>query len=202
MSIRSAKSIFVAVLVVAYPFLVYWLTSIGLPWVGSMLVLGIILWRLRGHAGWIWWMAGLVASAFLIGMLFGSAVIAKLVPFGIHVSLFLVFWKSLATTPLIERYARLDYPILPPEICVYVRRLTIVWAFFFALNAIACLGLALSNNEELWALYNGLVIYLLIGALFVGEIIWRKIRFPGLETPPFRESLQRMITYGKDIHGR
>ncbi len=202
MSVRSVKNIVFAVLVVAYPFLVYWLTTIGLPGLSSALVLGIIVWQLRGNANWVWWVVGLLGSALLIAMLFGSAVIAKLVPFGIHVSLFLVFWRSLRTTPLIERYARLDFPVLPPEICEYVRRLTIVWAVFFALNAAICLVLALSQNEELWALYNGLLIYLLIGLLFVGEFIWRKIRFPGLETPPFRESLQRMIRYGRDVHGR
>ena len=178
------------------------MTTIGLPWLSSSIVLGILIWRSRTRSDGLWWVAGIIAIALLIAVLFGSAMIAKLVPFAIHVSLFLVFWKSLHTTPLIEQFARLDFPDLPPEIEHYVRRLTQIWAGFFAANAIVSLSLAFSGSERLWALYNGLLIYLLIGALFAGEFIWRKIRFPDLETPSFRESLRRMIRYGRDVHVR
>ncbi|MCB1791393.1 MAG: hypothetical protein KDJ24_13930 [Gammaproteobacteria bacterium] len=190
----------VTLLVVGYPVIVYLLASHGFPWLGTSIVLGVLIWRLRTHPQRVWLIAAMIAIAVGISLLFDPATFAKLVPVAIHVTLFTVFWRSLDNVPIIERFARLDFPELPPEIERYVRQLTKVWTAFFGINAVLCLVLALLPRDDIWATYNGLVIYLMIGVLFVGEFIWRKIRFPGLQTPPFKESLARMIKYGRDVH--
>jgi uncharacterized membrane protein len=88
-----------------------------------------------------------------------------------------VFWKSLATTPLIERFARAHQPPeLMPELVGYCRSVTRVWAAFLAVNAVAALGFALFAPLAAWALFTGLIGYLLMGALFAGEWLVRQGR--------------------------
>lgn len=197
---KLLKGVAVTALVITYPVIVFLLSTHGFPWLGSTIVIALLIWRLRKHRYAVALIVGILATAIAAGVLLDPALVAKLVPVGIHIGLFSVFWQSLKTTPLIERFARLDFPDMPPEICRYVRRLTQVWAGFFAFNAVFCLILALRPDDGVWALYNGLIIYLLIAALFVGEIIWRKIRFPGLQTPPFKESLAKMMQYGRQVN--
>lgn len=55
----------------------------------------------------------------------------------------------------------------------YMRRLTIVWLIFFAANALASTASALIASTGAWALYNGLISYVLAGLLLVGEFFYR-----------------------------
>jgi uncharacterized membrane protein len=70
--------------------------------------------------------------------------------------------------------ARLREPDLPPHAVVYVRRVTQVWCGFFLLNGSVALATALWASERVWALYNGLIAYLLIGTLFAVEWLVRQ----------------------------
>jgi len=51
---------------------------------------------------------------------------------------------------------------------------TIVWCVFLLLNGLVALWTALYASLELWTAYNGFVAYLLMGALFGGELLVRK----------------------------
>lgn len=55
----------------------------------------------------------------------------------------------------------------------YINRLTGVWALFFALNGSAAI-VSGYLSLQLWALYNGLISYLLMAALIVGELVFRR----------------------------
>ena len=88
-----------------------------------------------------------------------------------------VFWKSLASVPLVERFARAHQPPeLMPELAGYCRRVTIVWSAFLATNAFASLALALFAPLASWALYTGLICYVLMGLLFAAEWLVRQGR--------------------------
>jgi uncharacterized membrane protein len=76
--------------------------------------------------------------------------------------------------PLVERLARLREPRLPPEGVRYTRRVTQVWCIFFVFNgSMACLT-ALHGDMALWTMWNGMIAYLLIGALMAGEWLVRR----------------------------
>jgi uncharacterized membrane protein len=62
---------------------------------------------------------------------------------------------------------------LAPAGVRYTRRLTLVWCNFFFLNGSVAAYTALAASRETWVLYNGLVAYVLIGALLAGERIAR-----------------------------
>lgn len=98
----------------------------------------------------------------------------KLYPVLVNAALLGVFATSLWRPPtVIERLARLQTPDLPPEAIAYVTRVTWVWCGFFVLNGSIALWTALAASDATWALYNGLVAYLLIGALVLGERLLR-----------------------------
>lgn len=199
MLIKLIKGGLVGLLIVGYPLIVYYLLANGLPLLGAGFVMGMVIWKVKNREDWLIWVAGLLLIALSVGYVFGAGFISKLSPLLIHLSLFWLFGHSLKTTPLIERFARLDFPELPPEIEIYCRKLTRVWAGFFALNIMGCIWLALFGDDKTWALYNGLYVYLLIGLLVVGEYIWRRLRFPDLEIPSFRQTVDNMIKNGHQV---
>ena len=57
----------------------------------------------------------------------------------------------------------------------YMRQVTWVWCGFFIANGAAALYTTLFASMEAWALYNGLIAYILIGALLAGEYLVRRV---------------------------
>ena len=88
-----------------------------------------------------------------------------------------VFGGSLWTTmPIVERLARLREPNLPPSGVRYTRVVTRVWCGFFILNGGIALFTALRGDMRLWTLWNGMIAYILMGALMATEWLVRQRR--------------------------
>ena len=199
MLLGIVRGIIFSLVVLSYPFFIYYLLSHNLPWFGALLVSAILIWRIRSNTDRIKWIGGILIIVVTMGYVFGPGVISKSIPIAIHLTLFTVFWRSLKTTPLITQFAKLDFPQLPAGIADYCRSLTLLWAGFFAFNIVFCLWMIFASSDKFWALYNGLIVYILIMALVVGEYVWRKIKFPGLEVPSLRQSIDNIITKGPQI---
>jgi uncharacterized membrane protein len=197
---RLVKGLQIGLLIAGYPVIIYLLLSYQVAWLGALLVFGMIVWKLQHRDNWLWWVLALLVGVLLAARLFGIDAILKMSPLLIHTSLFTLFIQSLNTTPLIERFARLDFgDALPPGIAAYCRKLTILWAAFFAANIAGCVWLAIWGDAATWVLYNGLIVYLLIGALLLGEYLWRRIAFPDLEIPSLAHTIRSMINNGHRI---
>jgi uncharacterized membrane protein len=88
---------------------------------------------------------------------------------------FAVFAYSLRQPQtLIERLARLREPQLSAEGVAYTRKVTLVWCGFFLVNGSVAAITALVGDMQLWTLYNGMLSYLLMAALFAGEWLVRQ----------------------------
>jgi uncharacterized membrane protein len=88
--------------------------------------------------------------------------------------MFLLFFGSWLRPPtIIEMIARVREPQLPEAAVRYTRKLTLVWCAFFIVNGGIALA-TLAMSREWWTLYNGLISYLLLGALFFGELVFRR----------------------------
>ena len=87
------------------------------------------------------------------------------------------FAASLRGMPMVERFARLQDGDLAPDKVRYCRGVTKVWSVFFAVNAAISAALALFAPLSAWALYCGLLAYILIGTLAGAEYTIRKYRF-------------------------
>lgn len=86
--------------------------------------------------------------------------------------------------PMIERFARLQEPDLPPIKQRWCRSWTIAWCAYFFLNATITLGLALWAPPKWWALHTSLIAYIAMGLLFAGERAGRWLRFERHSTLP------------------
>ena len=200
MSSQLIKRLQSGLLIVGYPVIIYLLLSYQVAWLGTLLVFGLIVWKLHHRDNWLWLAVILLISILASARLFGIDAILRLSPLLIHISLFYIFMQSLNTTPLIERFARLEYDDkLPAGIAAYCRKLTILWTVFFAANIAGCTWLAILGDDATWVLYNGLIVYLLIGALLLGEYLWRQIAFPDMEIPSLAHTIRSIINNGHKI---
>jgi len=120
----------------------------------------------------------IVVSVILAGIAWDDHRAMLALPVVMSAAMLVTFVTSLfGEMPIIERFARLQNPDLPQEHLPYIRAVTIAWCGFFVLNGGLCVGLALWASLEAWALYVGLIAYVVIGALFVIEYVIRKYLF-------------------------
>ena len=111
----------------------------------------------------------------LSGAISNQILIIKLYPVAISLMLLVTFYYSLLHPPtIIERFARIKEANLSAAAINYTQKITIIWCSFFAINGLIALWTALAQNAKIWAIYNGLISYILIGALFVTEFIYRQ----------------------------
>jgi uncharacterized membrane protein len=141
-----------------------------------------------------------IASLLAIATVFLQSVAAKLMPVFIQLALMNFFGRTLYKgPPLVERFARLDFPELPARVVQYCRIWTIIWTGFFAFNAIMCAGLAFWAPNKWWAFYNGVMIYSLTGFLLIAEFFWRHIHFPEFDIPSLKTSIRNMVVNSRKI---
>jgi uncharacterized membrane protein len=183
MRVRAVASV---VLQIAYPVVILAFWRIGSPrFIGLALL--VLLWLQR------WLGAGSVAAllakftrvewAALLIMSGLSAAIAvtdseallRAYPIAVNVGMLVAFGTTLCNggPSMIEKFARVRRPNLDARSVRHTRRVTQVWCAFFALNACASAASMIWGSRAVWALYNGFITYLLIGALIVAEFAWR-----------------------------
>ena len=197
------KSIIVICLFLAYPYLIYRGIESGMVWLAPAIFSGIYL--LQSFASRnvkIRIYKALISIALLLGAYYLQTITAKVLPVLIQLMLMYFFGRTLLKgkgPSFIESFVRLEFPEFQPGISEYCRQLTILWAGFFAFNAIMCVALAIWGADFWWTLYNGVFIYLMIGALMIGEYIYRHFRFPELGIPDLQSTIKTMIVNGRKI---
>lgn len=103
----------------------------------------------------------------------------RLYPVFMNAAMLAAFAGTLVYPPsMIERFARITKPDLPPKAVAYARKVTMVWAGFFLVNGAIALWTAVSGSWTIWTIYNGGIAYALMGALFLMEYCGRR-RFVG-----------------------
>lgn len=180
---RRLASVAIACLLVFYPLAVYLglnhLTpaKLGLfvAVIGALRVLFVLIYRKNiTSVGKTVVLAGLLMVAGLTFALTGREASLKLYPVALNLVMLTVFSLSLTTDrPFVERVARLHKPDLPDHAVPYLRKVTIAWCFFFLLNGTIAYWSAIYASREFWALYNGLIAYMLVGSMFAFEFIVR-----------------------------
>ena len=167
----------IGLLTLLYPFAVYFGIQYLEPWKIACLLIVLLGIRLIASYSVKHWsspllMLGMIYCGFAIWS--NELVTLRFYPVMVNAAMLLFFSWSLWSPPsLIERIARIQHPDLPSEGVIYTRRVTQVWCAFFIVNGSIALITALWSSIEVWSLYNGLIAYLLMGLLFVGEYIVR-----------------------------
>ncbi|MGL6419819.1 hypothetical protein ACSZMW_19505 [Aeromonas allosaccharophila] len=169
-------------LLLLYPLLVYLGLSNGERGLLALLLLPLFAIRLFAGAAlpdaWRWATRGLGAVGLLLISLniwFREHDWLLYYPIAVNATLLGVFGWSLAQPmTLVERLARLTTPGLPERGVRYTRKVTQVWCLFFIGNGLFSGWTVWHGDLALWSLYNGLVSYLLMGALMGGEWLVRQ----------------------------
>ncbi len=143
-------------------------------WLASVLLVVAAL-RAIGSREPVWRFAAIGALALVVATFaLNDGLPLKLYPVLVNATLLAVFAFGLWKPPtVIERIARVRHPDLPADGVRWVTGVTKVWCAFFVLNGGIALWTALRASDAVWALYNGAIAYVLIGALLAGEWLLR-----------------------------
>ena len=165
-------------LLALYPFIIYFGIRIlpasffGIA-LAVLLVLRFAFTRSAERATALPALALLLAYA-VAAALVGSRQLLLYYPVLVNLLMCAIFAGSLRhEEPLLLKVVRARGVAMSEHAPGYLHRLTAVWAAFFALNG----GVAFwttSASMEVWTIYNGLIAYLLIGALIAGEWVFRR----------------------------
>ena len=125
------------------------------------------------------WVGAAISGLIFSSILFDDQRFLLTMPVLVNAVLLAGFGVSLlgGRTPIVESFTRAAGEILSAEQVGYCRSVTKVWCWFFALNGLVSLWLALWGSVASWGLYTGGLAYILVGLLFAGEYAVRKIRF-------------------------
>jgi uncharacterized membrane protein len=163
---------------VLYPLAIYFgIGRVEPRWLALLLLLVVVARAATTRERYWLVFAALASTLVLITLLSNQGLPLKLYPVLINAGLLAVFATSLRFPPsAVERIARLREPELPAEAVAYTRRVTQVWCVFFVFNGAAAAVTALWASDAVWALYNGLIAYVLMGLLFGIEWLVRPRR--------------------------
>ncbi len=178
--------IFDAIILVLYPLIVWLgLTYLSVRWTAALLL--ILLGRrfiamvFTTKETSVPVIIQIVAMVALIGgaAASGSEILLRFTPFGISLVFFAQFAATLrkGSTPIIERFARLQRPDLPPDHVKYCHTLTKVWLIVFVGNSALVLTAAFIPSKAVWAVMVGPGSYFYLGIFLSAEYTYRKRRF-------------------------
>ena len=174
--------LFLAVIVIAYPFVVYFGLIHFQFWQVTLFIAVIALIRLafysRNNSGMM--KTGIVGAFLLLlfsllAMLLKQQLWLKIYPVAISLTLLYFFAASLQTPKsMIERFAELKEKNISEQKKNYMRKLTLIWCGFFILNALIA-TYTIFTSSKTWMLYNGLISYVMIGLLITIELLYRHL---------------------------
>lgn len=169
-------------LLLAWPFVIWFgLAHNSLHWLLPLMALLLVL-RLRqarknaGPMRFVMQSVALAGIALCVAsVLLKTHQLLLFYPVVVNAVMLSVFGGSLwSAMPLVERLARLRTPDLPPQGIRYTRRVTRIWCLFFIFNGTIALFTALHGDMRIWTTWNGMLSYLLMGALMAGEWLIRR----------------------------
>ena len=142
-------------------------------WLSGLLMLpGVFI---KGRFSWAKYISLSATVLGLVSLLLTSSWYIKLYPVIVNIILLIVFAHSLYRPPtVIEIFARQKEQVLSDSALTYIRKVTLAWAIFFLCNGLISLYTVFLSDERYWAIYTGLISYLLIGFFFLIELIIRK----------------------------
>lgn len=171
------QNLLLLVISVCYPFLIYYGLQYWQPKYLTIIFLFLFLFRLQSPSSIRYEkiILGIILTIlFAYTWLSNHALGIRLYPVFMNCMMLAAFGYSLLNPPtMIERFARMSEPNLPPKAVAYTRVVTKVWLVFFTVNLFFSLITAIFCSDKAWALYNGFVAYMLMGLLFLIEYLVR-----------------------------
>lgn len=98
---------------------------------------------------------------------------------GTNAMLAWVFGHTLmaGSTPLVVSFARIVNPVLPAEIEIYARKVTLAWTLFFVVTCVISAVLFMTASLPVWSTFAVLLQWPTVVIFFVGEYVLRRYLF-------------------------
>ena len=105
---------------------------------------------------------------------------------------------------LITRLARRVHVVLPEDMVLYTRRLTIIWCVFFTAQIATSALLLKFASLDTWSLFINLLNLPLVMAMFISDYVYRLIRFRHHPQPSIMAAIQVFVqdSSSKNVHNR
>ncbi len=189
------QNIFLGLLLLIYPFIVYFGLAYFEPSVLAIFIALLCLLRhfslplnaqkQRGKIPHLNILLIAVLSLFGYGSLTNSELALKFYPVVVNLSFLMIFIYSLFKPPsVIEIFARLQIKFdltktnekkQNDDLVIYTRKVTLVWCLFFIINAAIATWTIFHSNPDYWLIYNGMISYILMGLLMLAELVYRRL---------------------------
>lgn len=176
---KALMLLIVAIILLAYPVLVYVGIQYLSPAMFSIILVALTLLRLfaikdRFDAAQIFLL--LLVIPFSLALLITNSIyLLKLYPAVISFGVAILFAASLKQEEsLIEKMARLSGKTITPRAKRYTHRLTFIWSVLLMINVLVVLYFAFFAPFAWWTLYCGLISYLIFGGIFAIELLYRR----------------------------
>ena len=175
---------------VFYPLGVHLLIELHVPWlavtglvVTSVVYLLLVAGLQRDTGARPAWL-GLYLGLTLLGvlnLLTDTHYALYVPPVLINLGIAAVFASTLrpGVVTLVERMMRFEYggAAPPPALRAYARRLTWIWAVYFASVAVASLALAFAVPLDRWSWFTNVLHYVMALSLLLGQYLYRNWRY-------------------------
>lgn len=189
--------------ILAYPVLVHLSILFAQPVLAGLalfvLYASFILKPLASLRPWAWFsLIVAVAACALLVQQDAARYVLYLPPIVLPLAL-LAWWAPTlrpGRMPFITGIATAIRGPLPADYAAHTRAATWLWVFTFALSALAAAGFALWAGPEAWSLLTNFLNPLLVGLVFAGEYVYRRLRFRHLEHPGFIEFIRLAVKAG------
>ena len=175
---RSLRRALGALFLVAYPVVAHVAIAEGIPPLARAAWLCLAAFLFLAVPG-VWGAVGALAVTATL-LVADAETLLKFPPVIFNLALAVWFGRSLlpGEEPVIGWFARLQRgENLPEELARYTRGLTILWTLFFVAVSALSVALAVFADPAAWSLFANGIDYLLVGALFVGEYVYRRLRY-------------------------
>jgi len=127
------------------------------------------------------WNSALLLGLGVVCLVINSTIILKLYPLLMNIIFLVAFGSTIFSPPtMIFRFATMQDKSIKnslneKRVAAYCRKVTYVWCGFFVFNGSIAAWTIFSGSDVVWSVYNGGISYILIGVLFAGEFMVRKI---------------------------
>jgi len=187
-------------LVVSYPVMVHlaiWLQLTFLQLVALVLFsLGVLLNGLLNKSKLAWFLFGsVVCFSVLLARYDMALYVLYLPPIVIPLLILSVFVRSLlpGQVALVTDIGEKSRGPLSSEMRIYTKKVTWLWVIVLSIIVTLSTLLPWLSSDFVWSLFSNILNYVFVAALFIGEFVYRKYRFPSHQHPLFLEYIKIVV---------
>lgn len=106
------------------------------------------------------------------------------------------------STPLVVNFARIVDPVLPVELEIYARKVTLAWTLFFVITCVISTVLFMAAPLPVWSTFAVLLQWPSVAVFFVSEYLLRRYLFRQLKHASLRDGFNAYRSHQAGIDAK